>query len=105
VNHVRIATDGTPPNTHIFIDGVELTNVTHVAFEIGVDEPMIATVTARMFVNELDVQGSAVVDRVHRQAAKLADIEAIERVLLMLGTSGAQRVIEFAIGLLAERAK
>lgn len=35
MNKVRIESNGLPTGTHICVDGAELTNVTHLTFEVG----------------------------------------------------------------------
>jgi hypothetical protein len=58
MNRIKIISDGTPMGTHTFIDGVELTNVTQLAVEVGVEGHMIATVTTKMYVDEIAVDGA-----------------------------------------------
>lgn len=63
MNRIKIVSDGTSIGTHMFIDGVEQTNVTHLALEVGVEGHMIATVTTKMYVDELAIDGDVVVQR------------------------------------------
>jgi hypothetical protein len=105
-NHVRIKSDGTPQNTSIHIDGVLLENV--VSFELRgtIERLQVFDVRLRMYVDELDIDGSLEVVR-DRDLVMLADQEAIERTVTLLGETGAtaltQRLMEMLVALAKQR--
>ena len=105
MNHVRIKSNGEPMNTEIWIDGIRLENVTHLEFSIGTQEHMLATVTATMYVDELDIDGAMNAERRTREVARMTDLEALERAILLVGEKGARELLDYAIRLIAERAK
>lgn len=105
MNHVRIKSNGEPHETKIWIDGVELLNVTRLSFTIGTQEHMLATVTATMYVDELDIDGGMHARRESREVARLTDLEALERALMLVGETGARELLDHAIRLIAERSQ
>jgi hypothetical protein len=105
-SHVRIKSDGTPQNTSIFVDGVELRNV--VSFEIRgtIEQLQVFDVRLRMYIDEIDVDGVLEVAR-DRDLVMMADQEAIERTVTLLGETGAsaltQRLMEMLVALGKDR--
>lgn len=105
MNHVRIESNGEPHETKIFVDGIRLENVTHLALSIGTREHMLATITATVYVDELVIDGAMNLERTAREVARMTDLEALERAILLVGEKGARELMDCAIRLIAERAK
>ena len=105
MNHVRIKSDGTPQNTSITVDGVELENVTDFVIRGTVDSYHVVDVSLRMYIDELDIDGAIEVRRNEREAVRLSDIEAIDRAIQLIGESGVRSLMQRLIELLASEVK
>ena len=98
----RIVSDGTPHNTHVFLDGVELQNIKHIKVEIGTNERMLATVTAVVYIDELEINGNLRIERFARDVARMTNQEALERALLLVGELGASEIQQHLIELISK---
>lgn len=105
MNRVVIKGRGDGRTIHVYVDGIELTRLTAFRITADIDNLPMIDVRLKMYLDEIDVDADVAVER--RDTVKLADIEAIDRVIHMLGDAGmnslTQRLIELLERLATER--
>lgn len=102
MNKVRIISKGSGETTQIYIDGVEMTNVTHISFYCGVQQEMQATITARMYVDTLEVNGELNLVR-QKDVARMSDEECLERALMLIESGTGDDMREVLLRALSQR--
>jgi len=106
MNHVRLvlrAPEGRITDAVIEIDGVRLQDLTSLRIECSAaDQRLMATFTARVYVEHLEVEGEA--ETLVNQST-MSDVEALERAMMLLGETDGRAVLEALIQRIAELAR
>lgn len=105
MNHVKIVSNGFSTGTQLYLDGKPLDNVVNLRIECAPQAFVVAEVTMRCYVDEIDIEGDMQYIANVREVAKMTDVECIERAMVILGERTTDALREALIRALAEVAK